>query len=202
MAPLVTLEGVLVVILGALVWHADRADAFDRRVAQVLYARPGSTARSLFAAVTVLGSTPVVAIASVSIAIWLARRTRDRIVAGFVPVAVLVAVVIESVTKVIVRRARPTTAALAHVHGQSFPSGHATAAAVLAFSVALVVVALGLRRRRAVVGLLAIYSLMVSGSRLVLGVHYLTDVIAGTALGGAVALVTAWSCTRGDDAAP
>ncbi|WP_436933929.1 phosphatase PAP2 family protein [Halovenus marina] len=61
-----------------------------------------------------------------------------------------------------------------------FPSGHATSATIVYVGLAAVL-AVGARRRRfAVAGLLVG---VVSLSRIVLGVHYLVDVVAGTALG-------------------
>jgi len=68
-----------------------------------------------------------------------------------------------------------------------FPSGHATGAAVVYLGLASIL-AVGTRRKRfaAAAGVIA----LVAATRLVLGVHYLVDVIAGAALGAAfVALV-------------
>jgi membrane-associated phospholipid phosphatase len=68
-----------------------------------------------------------------------------------------------------------------------FPSGHATGAAVVYLGLASIL-AVGTRRKRfaAATGVIA----LVATTRLVLGVHYLVDVVAGAALGAAfVALV-------------
>lgn len=68
-----------------------------------------------------------------------------------------------------------------------FPSGHATGAAVVYLGLASIL-AVGSRRKRfaAAAGVIA----LVATTRLVLGVHYLVDVVAGAALGATfVALV-------------
>lgn len=68
-----------------------------------------------------------------------------------------------------------------------FPSGHATGAAVVYLGLACIL-AVGTRRKRfaTAAGVIA----LVAATRLVLGVHYLVDVIAGATLGaGFVALV-------------
>lgn len=74
-------------------------------------------------------------------------------------------------------------------HDPSFPSDHATAAFAIA-------VALLLRHRKA--GLLALgLAVAVSVSRVVVGTHYPSDVLAGAVLGGAAALFLWLPAIRG-----
>jgi undecaprenyl-diphosphatase len=73
-------------------------------------------------------------------------------------------------------------------HNYSMPSGHATAAFATA-------VAVGLVHRRLLAPLLALAAL-IAFSRVWLGVHYLTDIVAGAAIGSAVSL-TLWLVARG-----
>ena len=72
------------------------------------------------------------------------------------------------------------------LQGYSFPSGHATNAAALYGTIAM-----GIRRKPWTAGLLTLIFL-VGVSRFCLGVHYPTDVLAGWALGGAVAFFMTW----------
>jgi undecaprenyl-diphosphatase len=69
-------------------------------------------------------------------------------------------------------------------HGFSFPSGHTAAAAACWSAVALV---LGRDRPRAVRAMLAggaaLIAIVVATSRALLGVHWVSDVLAGLALG-------------------
>lgn len=64
-----------------------------------------------------------------------------------------------------------------HVSGLSFPSGHATAASALV--AVLVVLARPTRWRWLVLGAGSIYAALMGLSRVVLGVHYPTDVLGG-----------------------
>jgi undecaprenyl-diphosphatase len=79
---------------------------------------------------------------------------------------------------------RPTANPVAHTLGPSFPSGHTTGAAACFAAFALV---LGRGRSRNVQALLAggavFVAIAVGASRVLLGVHWLTDVIGGLALG-------------------
>ncbi|GHF58006.1 phosphatidylglycerophosphatase B [Deinococcus metalli] len=68
-----------------------------------------------------------------------------------------------------------------YVSGLSFPSGHATAAAALA--AVLIVLAWRSRWRWVVLGAGVVYAALMGLSRVVLGVHYPTDVLAGALTG-------------------
>jgi membrane-associated phospholipid phosphatase len=71
--------------------------------------------------------------------------------------------------------------------GASYPSGHATAAAVLAVS--LVVIAVTLAGRSAALVLGGLYAVAVAGSRVYLADHYPPDVIGGMLCAVAAAFI-------------
>jgi undecaprenyl-diphosphatase len=74
---------------------------------------------------------------------------------------------------------------LIHASGYAFPSGHATAATLFAFLVVWMA-ARHLRRRQLhlpIAATMIVWASCVCLSRLVLGVHYLTDVVGGIGLG-------------------
>lgn len=90
---------------------------------------------------------------------------------------------------------RPLYRALAVSDGYGFPSGHATAATAIYGAAALVV---DYRTRRWRAGAAAVVVALVGFSRVVLGVHYLVDVLAGVVVGSAVLALAAYAGDRGE----
>jgi undecaprenyl-diphosphatase len=91
--------------------------------------------------------------------------------------------------KELVDRARPTLNPVAHTLGPSFPSGHSSWSAAFFAATALLFMRGRSRRAQAViVGVCAAAAVSVAATRVLLGAHWLSDVIAGLALG------SAWFC--------
>jgi undecaprenyl-diphosphatase len=141
-------------------------------------------------ALSAVGSAPVYFVLFTGIAIWLVWRRRPR-PAAFVVVTNLGGAVLNVLVKAAVDRARPVVAdPIAHASGLSFPSGHAQSA-VVSCSVLLLLFWSGLDpvRRRIAVAAAVVFALGVGLSRIALSVHYVSDVLAGYALGVAWVLV-------------
>lgn len=92
---------------------------------------------------------------------------------------------LETLFKTLVQRPRPDFTR--GVHLDSFPSGHALAATILAGTLLLIwLPACNRRRQKAVIWLAAVcWPLVMAASRVYLGRHYVTDVAAGILLGAA-----------------
>ena len=150
-----------------------------------------------------IGSAPVYIVIFTVVAGWLFWRRLPRL-AAFVIVTVIGSAVLNALVKGLVDRARPILPdPVAHANGMSFPSGHAQNAMV-ACSVLLLVFLPVLRGvwRAVAVGAAVLMVIAIGLSRVVLGVHYVSDVLAGYVLGAAwvaamTALFSAWRRERG-----
>jgi undecaprenyl-diphosphatase len=107
------------------------------------------------------------------------------------------AMLLSNWVKLLVSRPRPPVAHLQVVAGASFPSGHATQASALWFSLVLALPALGAPRRvtAAAAALALAVVVAVAATRVYLGVHYPGDVVAGVLLGAGWAVFVA-RCMR------
>lgn len=137
-------------------------------------------------AVTHLGEPVVVAALAAALALVETLRTRSRWVAPFLLVVVAGNGILTTTVKNLVDRLRPTLNPLAETLGPSFPSGHSSwSAAFLAAAALLLSRGRGRRAQAAIAGVAAGLAVTVAGSRVLLDVHWLSDVIAGLALGSA-----------------
>jgi undecaprenyl-diphosphatase len=143
-------------------------------------------------AFTAIGALPIVGALAVIAGVVLWRRGVPLVVALAPTGALAVAGVGAAVVKYVVGRARPPLALhLAAESDASFPSGHTTDSTAAFVTIALIV-ALFVVRRPLVRALWVLTALVlgaaVGASRLVLGVHWPSDVLAGFALGLGVAI--------------
>lgn len=147
--------------------------------------------------VTALGGHAVLTllVASVTGYLLIARR---RHAAVFVLVATIGGALISSGLKGAFARPRPDFVPhLVHVSSASFPSGHAMLSAVvyLALGALLARLVEGWAAKLYFLGVAVVLTLLVGTSRVYLGVHYPTDVVAGWAAGVAWA-VACWLTAR------
>jgi membrane-associated phospholipid phosphatase len=122
--------------------------------------------------------------AATGLAVWLLARRRPRL-AIWALVTTWGAALLGVVLKDAVRRARPSFVdAVANAPGRSFPSGHALGSMVGCGVLLLVLLPLLSRlARRVAWAAAAVIVVAVGFARVGLGVHYLSDVLAGWVLG-------------------
>ncbi|MDO9379898.1 MAG: diacylglycerol kinase family protein [Nocardioidaceae bacterium] len=118
----------------------------------------------------------------------------DRRISLWLVTVVVVELVVAPLSKFILDRPRPSwPVPLTQIGEFSFPSGHAAAAGMFTTTLVLLTIVLtqkGGVRRLLLTGWVG-FALLVGADRMFLGVHYLSDVVAGLALGTFVALA-AW----------
>lgn len=141
-----------------------------------------------FALVTLSGSARVLVPLAVvaSAVLWLARR---RFEALLLSASLLAATLVVWGMKTIVGRARPALWDAQWYWGSSFPSGHTLSTAAFATAAALCVARIWPQAGSLAMALALLWTGLVAVSRLVLGVHWPSDVLAATCLGAFIPLL-------------
>ncbi len=130
----------------------------------------------------------VVVLAIVAWAVW----RREWRIATWLATSGLAVLVGNPAIKSIVERPRPRWNGTLHeIGGWSFPSGHAAGAGLLlTIAVLLTIITTGRGlKRRLLITVWSVIAVAVAASRVFLGVHYPTDVVAGLAFGAGVTLL-------------
>ena len=163
---------------------------FDRSVALAVHSLGGHGLDVIMRVFTFVGSPMAVIPAAIAVFL-LALHQRDYR-AGMVLVLVMVtSELLLVLLKDTFERARPTLFGQMVLPSYSFPSGHALAAVAVYGTLALVLMRLVPARRRIVEVVCPPLVTMIGLSRIYLGVHWPTDVLAGFAAGGFLVLAAA-----------
>ena len=172
--------------LAMLLWGGG---PLDRAIYEALYVGRSPALVTTGRIFTALGEPTVLIAASVAAAIWLWFAGHRHL--PFVLIAItMVGRGISELQKYWVARARPDLEAhLVVVKTSSFPSGHANSSMIFYLTLALVLTARTRWHRLAVAGAVLL-SILVGLSRVMLGVHWPSDVIGGWALGMLWVLMT------------
>lgn len=187
----------LFVFLALMVAAGPPIDGLDRRIAELTRLAPESRAWFTALTVTELGGSTTLIPVMIAVSLMLLRH-RDSILllpqwGGF-----LVARLLTDGLKHVMGRERMAmtdmTELLAGASSPSFPSGHATTAMIVYGFIAYLIVNSSLPPvvTRSLAALFGVLIAAVAASRMLLGVHYLSDVLGGLLSGGiALALAVA-----------
>ncbi|PSH03373.1 MAG: hypothetical protein CXZ00_12485 [Acidobacteria bacterium] len=136
---------------------------------------------SIFRAISWLGAPSIILVLGVLVGLVLVLRQRWILLAGWTA-ALAGAALLDVAVKEIIQRPRPIYADYFSEYSYSFPSGHAMGSLVCYGMLAYLFV-IFFRRNRRVQGAIAFFAVFLIAaiglSRLCLGVHYFSDVIAG-----------------------
>lgn len=174
----------LAAVLGAL-WLAmlvGGAGAVDGALLVALYAGGRPALADFARLVTLLGNWEVATLAAAAGALVLVRR-REGLPALVLFAGVLLGRLLVQLQKYEFGRLRPdSNPHLVEVHNLSFPSGHSANAAMTYVALALLLPATAKARRRWLVAAAAV-TLLVGFSRVMVGVHWPSDVVGGWSFG-------------------
>jgi membrane-associated phospholipid phosphatase len=178
--------GLVLAVLAYLVRSNPQLRHIDNGVARWGHDHAGPVSTHGLDVVTQLGSVWVVIGLAALVAVVESIRAPSRWIVPFLVVVLAGEEVLTTAVKDLAHRARPVLNPVAATLGPSFPSGHsATAAAFYAAAALLLARRRSARWRSLLAGVAVGIAVGVAASRVLLDVHWLSDVVAGVALGWA-----------------
>jgi len=185
----IVLAGVLLGVLALLVRGHGEVVRIDSSIERWGHDHASAFTTDALDAITHIGEPTVVIALALVVGVIETIRTRSRWVIPFLALVVAGNGLVTTSVKELVDRARPTLNPVAHTLGPSFPSGHSSWSAAFFAATALLFMRGRSRRVQTIIaGACTAAAVSVAATRVLLGAHWLSDVIAGLALG------TAWFC--------
>ncbi|MCI2863900.1 phosphatase PAP2 family protein [Staphylococcus hominis] len=194
----ITLLIVFTLIFGIIAFfHESRLGKWiDNEVYEFIYASESFITTSILLGATKIGEVWAMVCLSLMLVAYLMLK-RYKIEALFFVITMSLSGILNPLLKNIFDLERPTLLRLIDISGFSFPSGHAMGSTSFFGS------AMYIAQRRAsgstkgvIIGLCVALILLISISRVYLGVHYPTDIIAGI-IGGAFCIVLSTLVLKG-----
>lgn len=174
----------LFVALGYMVkFYPEALTGFDSNIQTWVRGGLPAGLTRFFKTITMLGNTPVQAIIAI-VAVILLYLRQYKSEAIFVGASGLLASILIVSLKYIYQRPRPSITHLVHAGGYSFPSGHSLGTFMILGAIAIVLTQRLVKKaaKTAVYGITGLLIFLVGLSRIYVGVHYPTDVLAGFTL--------------------
>ncbi len=173
--------------------------AVDRGVLRWVLAHRSDPLTTIMTAVTTLGDLPVVVLAGAIAVTALVRARRGELATALVVSSAGTWLLVNGI-KLLVQRPRPPEGVrLVHAAGWAFPSGHAGQSAAMYVAIGLLAwfAARAAWVRWTLLATTVVLALGIGSSRVYLGVHWMSDVVAGWSLGLAwflavLGVTTAW----------
>jgi membrane-associated phospholipid phosphatase len=155
-----------------------QAAGFDSAVREAFHSLATPALTQVMLVLTFIGRTGFIALAGAPFVWWLIKTSRVRDAIWLIALQIGANLLLE-ILQFAFHRARPEPFfGLAKPNSYSFPSGHALLSTVFYLSLAIL-----MTRNPAIRAAAALLALLIGFSRIYLGVHYPTDVLAGFAAG-------------------
>lgn len=174
----------LFVALGYMVkFYPEALTGFDSNIQTWVRGDLPGGLTAFFKMITTLGNTSVQAVIAILAVIWLYLR-QYKAEAIFVGTSGVLASIMIMSLKYIYQRPRPSITHLVNAGGYSFPSGHSLGTFMILGAIAIVLTQRLVKKaaKTAVYGITGLLIFLVGLSRIYVGVHYPTDVLAGFTL--------------------
>lgn len=182
---------VFTLIFGVIaIFHESRLGRWiDREVYEFIYASESFITTALMLGFTQLGEVLSMIVMSL-ILISILMLYKLKIHTLFILISMIASSILIPVLKNSFDRERPSLLRLIEISGFSFPSGHAMGSTIFFGSLGTIISHTDLNNKALLMTVCATFILMISSSRVYLGVHYPTDVLAGVVIGLAVVVGT------------
>ncbi|WP_142321117.1 phosphatase PAP2 family protein [Bacillus cereus] len=184
--------GLLFAVFGIVAWrvHAGGVTVMDTYVRGLVRGLQTESSLIFFSYFTKLGSAiGIVATLVISLLVFWKKRYYAAMIVY--PMGILITHLVNKGIKEIVKRERPSLNEALDALGYSFPSGHAMLS-IMTFGFLTYIIAANLK---SVAGkcvttiLMGIVMLSIGLSRVILNVHYPTDILAGYCVGGILLII-------------
>ncbi|MBN9897007.1 phosphatase PAP2 family protein [Bacillus sp. FSL L8-0199] len=184
--------GLLFAVFGIVAWrvHAGGVTVMDTYVRGLVRGLQTESSLIFFSYFTKLGSA-IGIVATLVISLLVFWKKRYYAVMIVYPMGILITHLVNKGIKEIVKRERPSLNEALDALGYSFPSGHAMLS-IMTFGFLTYIIAANLK---SVAGkcvttiLMGIVILSIGLSRVILNVHYPTDILAGYCVGGILLII-------------
>jgi undecaprenyl-diphosphatase len=167
---------------------AKESGPVDRTILWFVREHVPAALGGFFSAFTLSGSAAFLLPAALlaALALFIASRRFEALLLGG---SVVTATLVVYVLKAVVGRARPALWETQWYWGSSFPSGHTLSTAAFSTAAALCLARIWPRSGNLAMSLAMLWTTLVALSRLVLGVHWPSDVLAAVCVGGFIPLL-------------
>lgn len=175
---------ILIAIYTSIKVAAKQTFWLDDKLADIFAYVPDAL-NPFFLLLTELGDKKGIGIVALIVLVWLLLIKRHFLGAAAIALSTALGNEVNKLLKDWIARPRPELEHLAHVDSLSFPSGHAMVGLTFYFFIAYLVIE-GMNSalaKRIVMTVTVLLLLLIGASRVILQVHYPTDVIGGFAFG-------------------
>lgn len=177
----ITVLLILTVLTVGIIGRRSNGFKFDVRVRDFLVAKTSKNMREVMETITNLANVDSIWIMTLPILFYLASEKKYEAASAII-LSIITPVIASQGLKILFRVHRPETAKEFYDLGYSFPSGHSTVGMSYYLTLGFVLSDMTGDSQIFVIGM-GFLGIMIGISRLVLGVHWFTDVVIGLLLG-------------------
>ena len=162
-------------ILGILV-KLNITKSFDSQFYDLIIYFKSDILTNIFKIITFLGSYPFILSLNIIVLVLIIITKKNLFL---IPINTILSILSNNIFKIIFKRLRPNILVLVTEKGYSYPSGHAMISILFYGSLIILINSLNIKGKRVINTLLLLIILLISISRVYLGVHYITDILGG-----------------------